>query len=98
MTLHRRAAIALSLAFFAATSAFAQAKKELVIGATAGPYADQGAGDEVIGVADEDHGKLVAHLDDFGAIDGYHRRCRGEGEGGYGANSRLAVQFSADRD
>ena len=41
MTLDRRAAIALSLAFFAATSAFAQAKKELVIGATAGPYADQ---------------------------------------------------------
>src|ERR1700760_3168863 len=41
MTLHRRAAIALSLVFFAAASAFAQAKKELVIGATAGPYADQ---------------------------------------------------------
>ena len=41
MTLHRRALVALSLAAFAATSAFAQTKKELVIGATAGPYADQ---------------------------------------------------------
>ena len=41
MTLHRRAFAALSLAALAATSAFAQAKKELVIGATAGPYADQ---------------------------------------------------------
>ena len=44
MTLHRRAIVALPLAAFAAfatASAFAQAGKELVIGATAGPYADQ---------------------------------------------------------
>jgi D-methionine transport system substrate-binding protein len=45
MTLHRRALVALTLAAFAAattsTSTFAQDRKELVIGATAGPYADQ---------------------------------------------------------
>jgi len=41
MTFHRRAFVALSLAALAVTSAFAQDKKELVIGATAGPYADQ---------------------------------------------------------
>lgn len=44
MTLHRRAVVALSLVALAATlatPAFAQAKKDLVIGATAGPYADQ---------------------------------------------------------
>lgn len=41
MTFHRRAFVALSLAALALTSAYAQDKKELVIGATAGPYADQ---------------------------------------------------------
>ena len=41
MTFHRRAFVALSLAALALASAFAQDKKELVIGATAGPYADQ---------------------------------------------------------
>jgi D-methionine transport system substrate-binding protein len=41
MTFQRRAFVAISLVALAATSAFAQAKKELVIGATAGPYADQ---------------------------------------------------------
>ena len=41
MTFHRRAFVALSLAALALTSAFAQDKKDLVIGATAGPYADQ---------------------------------------------------------
>jgi D-methionine transport system substrate-binding protein len=44
MTLHRRALVALTLAAFAAlaaSSSFAQDKKEIVIGATAGPYADQ---------------------------------------------------------
>jgi len=45
MTLHRRGLLATSLAIALAaasfTPAFAQDKKELVIGATAGPYADQ---------------------------------------------------------
>jgi len=44
MRLHRRALVALTLAAFAAlaaSSSFAQDKKEIVIGATAGPYADQ---------------------------------------------------------
>lgn len=41
MAFHRRAFVALSLAALALASAFAQDKKELVIGATAGPYADQ---------------------------------------------------------
>ena len=41
MTFHRRALVALSLAALALAPAYAQDKKELVIGATAGPYADQ---------------------------------------------------------
>ena len=41
MTFPRRAFVALSLAAVAAASAFAQDQKEIVIGATAGPYADQ---------------------------------------------------------
>ena len=41
MKFHRRRVIALSLAVVAATGVHAQDKKELVIGATAGPYSDQ---------------------------------------------------------
>jgi len=41
MKFHRRRVIALALAVVAATGVQAQAKKELVIGATAGPYSDQ---------------------------------------------------------
>jgi len=45
MTLHRRGllanSLAIALALYSFTPAFAQDKKELVIGATAGPYADQ---------------------------------------------------------
>ena len=41
MTLARRHFIALALAAASSTTAFAQDRKELVIGATAGPYSDQ---------------------------------------------------------
>src|SRR5882762_1568596 len=41
MTFARRRFIALALAATSLTTAFAQDKKEIVIGATAGPYSDQ---------------------------------------------------------